>query len=199
MSVPAIGTRPRPAAGWYAAAALVAVAALGAAGAFVYHRVTVMTARLIHVVVPGEAELSLDEPGSYTIFHEYRSVINGKVYYANRLSGLRVTLRAPDGGRVALKSPSATSRYSISNRAGVSVFAFEAAEPGTYRLAASYEDGRRTPQTVLAIGTGFVRDIIMTVVATLTIMFGGVGIAIAVAAITYRARKRARLAGAPPP
>lgn len=34
----------------------------------------------IQVVVPGMHEIELGEPGQYTIFYEYRSVIDNKIY-----------------------------------------------------------------------------------------------------------------------
>ena len=33
--------------------------------------------RMIRVVVPGEIELRLNEPGTYTIFHEYQLDLRG--------------------------------------------------------------------------------------------------------------------------
>ena len=196
MSVPAAPAKQPPTRGWYVLAAVLAITGATVAGLFIYHRVTTMTGRLIQVVVPGEAALPL-QPGSYTIFHEYRSEVDGRVYSANSLAGLHVELRAPDGRRIALTSPSGTSRYTIAGRAGVSVFTFEAPAQGIYSLTAAYEDGARQPQTVLAIGTGFVMEILTTVAISLALIFGGIGGAVAIIIPTALARRRARLAAPP--
>lgn len=192
MSVPTTAAKQPPTRGWYVLAAVLAIAGATAGGLFIYHRVTAMTGHLIRVVVPGEAALPL-VPGSYTIFHEYRSEVDGKVYYANSLSGLRVALRAPDGRRIALASPSGTSRYTIAGRAGVSVFTFAAPAQGIYSLTAAYEDGARQPQTVLAVGTGFLTEIFVTVAISLALIFGGIGGAVAIIVAVYLARRRAGL------
>lgn len=197
MSVPASAAKPPPGRWWYVVAGLIAAAAVAVTIYFVIHRVSGLTDRLVQVVVPGQASLTLNETGSYTIFHEYQSVVDGKVYSTGSVSDLRVTVAGPDGRRVSLTSPSGTSRYSIAGRAGSSIFAFEAAQPGVYRLAASYEDGRREPRTVLTVGTGFLAGIFMTVLITLAIMFAGIGSAVAIAIIVFLARRRALRAGAP--
>jgi hypothetical protein len=197
MSIPATASKPPPARGWYIVAGLLAVAAVVASSLFVIYRVNGLGARLLQVVVPGETSLILVETGSHTIFHEYNSVVDGKVYSAPSLSGLRVSLVSADGTPVKLVPPTATSRYSFAGREGISVFTFNVLEPGTYRLAASYENGRSEPRTVLTVGSGFVAGIITTVMIAILIAFAGIGAAIAVAVVVYQARRRARLAGAP--
>jgi hypothetical protein len=195
MSVPTVAAKPPPGRGWYILACALVFAALAAMGIFIFARISGIGASLTRVVVPGQAELRLDKTGDYTIFHEYRSVVDGRVYYAVSLSGLRVTVTAPDGSALALTSPRATSRYNVSGRSGVSVFAFNVAAPGTYRLTAFYEDGRSEPRTVLAVGSGFVGSILLTVLGAFLIMIVGVGAGVALGVTVYRRRQRARLAG----
>jgi hypothetical protein len=196
MSIPAAGAKPPPGRGWYVLAGVLVIAAIAASAVFVVYRVSGLGSRLLQVVVPGQAELSLDEPGSYTIFHEYNSVVDGRVYSSASLSGLRVRVTSPEGRAVKLTSPTTTSRYSFSGREGIAVFTFDVAKPGLYRVAASYENGRAEPRTVLTVGGGFVGGVIVTVLVTLLIAFAGIGAAIAVAVVVYLARRRARLASA---
>ena len=69
---------------------------------------------------------------------------------------------------------------------------FVLSEPGTYRLAASYGDGRGEPKVVLAIGRGFLGWLFTTIFAALAFSFGGVAIALAIAIPVFVKRRRAR-------
>lgn len=191
MSTPATTAKPPPGKGWYVLAAVVLLATIAGFTIFLLARLNGLGASLLQVVVPGEAQLNLVEPGSYTIFHEYNSVVDGRVYAVPVLSGLRVSVTSPAGKTLALNAPSGTSRYSFAGREGTSIFTFQVGEPGTYRLAASYENGRAEPRTVLSVGSGFVSSIIVTVMIGLLIMFAGIGAAVAIAVIVYLARRRA--------
>lgn len=195
MSVPSVTAKPPPGRGWYILACALVFAAVAAMAIFILARISGIGAALLQVVVPGQAELRLDKTGDYTIFHEYLSVVDGKIYESMSISGLRVTVTAPDGSALALSSPTATGRYNVSGRSGVSVFTFKVVSPGTYRLAAFYEDGRNEPRTVLAVGSGFVGGILLTVLGAFLIMIVGVGAGVTLAVTVYQRRKRARLSG----
>jgi hypothetical protein len=191
MSTSASAAKPPPGKGWYVLAAVVLLATIAGFTIFLLVRLNGLGASLLQVVVPGEAQLNLVETGSYTIFHEYNSVVDGKVYAVPVLSGLRVSVTSPAGKTLALNAPGGTSRYSFASREGISVFTFEVGEPGTYQLTASYDNGRAEPRTVLSVGSGFVSSIIVTVMIGLLIMFAGIGAAVAIAVVVYLARRRA--------
>jgi hypothetical protein len=191
MSVAVAAAKPPPGRVWYAVAGLILVATFVVGGWFIFHRVAGAANALTQIVVPGRAALPL-AAGSYTIYHESSSTVDGKVYAVPTVSGLRVTVTGPNGSPVALVSPTATSRYNVAGRSGVSLFNFEAAKAGTYRLTAAYDDGRAGPQTVLAVGSGFVGGLLLTILGAFVIMFGGIGGAIAIAVVTFIQRRRAR-------
>jgi len=67
---------------WFVVAGLSALASLAGALLHVVPRLTAVDERLIRVVVPGSAVLTLDKPGSYTIYHEKKSTVDGR-YYAS--------------------------------------------------------------------------------------------------------------------
>jgi len=136
--------------------ALGIVALVGAVGLFIAAMVTTlggMTRDGRQVVVPGEHVLALDEPGTYTVFHDYRATVNGVHYESDRaLEGLAVMLTGPGGGPVPLEPPGSHSRYSRGGRAGYSAYRFQADDaPGTYRLSAAYPPGEDGPETVLSV------------------------------------------------
>lgn len=176
---------------WYLVAALVALAGWTAMAFFLASRLGDSAERMMRVVVPGQADLVLKEPGTYTIFHEYQSTFGGRVYDVDAVSGLNVTVRTRPGGQdIPLKSAAGT-RYRVGSNAGRSLFDFEVRAPGTYQISARYDGGRKEPQTVLAIDRGFVGDLVMTILGAIAMAFAGMGAAIAIVIVVFIKRRRA--------
>jgi hypothetical protein len=182
---------------WYFVAVLVATAgwigmvvvlAAGLAGS---------AERMTRVVVPGQAELDLQQPGNYTIFHEYQSTIGNRVYNVESVSGLNVSVRAKAGGPPLPLRSGVSSQYNYSGHAGRSLFNFEIREPGSYILSAAYDDGRKEPQTVLAIDRGFVGSLVVTILGALALALGGMATAITMFIVVFVKRRRARRSAAP--
>jgi hypothetical protein len=178
---------------WYGIAVLVFVASAGCAAWILWSALGGIGDTVVRVVVPGVVTLDLDEPGSYTIFHESRSVIDGVLYTSENVNGLRVTLRAEGSGKpVTIARPTMSSRYSISGHEGVSILSFDIAEPGRYRLSAAYDDAAGRGRTVLAIEHGFVARLLRTIAATIATGLFGLIAAVVIAAITFARRRRLR-------
>jgi hypothetical protein len=150
-----------------------------------------MDSGLTRFVVPGEETLTLDA-GNFTIFHEPQGVIDGKIYAGGSLSGLTVTVTGPGGDDVPL-SPAGSGRYSFGGHTGFAVFDFTAAAPGPYVIAGSYADNAPGPQTVLAVGAGFLSGLLTTIFGSLGIAFGGAIIAAIIAVRVLVRRRRAGL------
>jgi hypothetical protein len=180
---------------WYVVAAVVALAAWTAMALFLVSRIGDSTGRMMRVLVPGQTDLVLREPGTYTIFHEYQSTFEGRVYDVATVSGLNVMVRA-GGAVVPLVATKTNTRYRVGSGAGRSLFDFEARTAGTYQISASYDGGRKEPQTVLAVDRGFVGDLIMTILGALALAFGGMGIAVAISVVVFVKRRRALRAAA---
>jgi len=159
---------------WFVVAGLIAMAGFVAAGLYLWPRLGSVDAGLIRVVVPGNAALTLDKPGTYTIFHEKHSVVDGKYYASDTVTGLRVELvDEADGAPVPVVEPSISTTYSTANRGGVSIFAFTIDRPGRYRLTTNLAVG----QAVLAIGQGVFGAAFKLVGATIAIVFAGLAVA----------------------
>lgn len=181
-----------PSRAWYVVAAAVFFGAIIAAVWLAVARIGGMGEGLVQVVVPGAADLTLNAPGTYTIFHERNSQVGGRIYASDTISGLRVTVRSAASGQdIAVRRPSATSRYNFGGRSGFSAFAFDVDAPGTYRLSAAYDDGRQQPQTVLAVGTGFVGNLLSTIGLVLALAFAGTGAGLAILIVVLLKRRRA--------
>jgi len=177
---------------WYAVALAAFLAGAAGAALFLLPRIQALQERLTRVVVPATVDLRLERPGAYTIFHEPQSVVGGTLYHAEVISGLTVALHEAASGRgLALAQPGATTSYSFGGRSGTSIFDFEIAEPGDYRLSADYADGRSEPRTVLAVGQGVVGGLFGAILGALGIGLVGFAAAVAIAAITFLKRRSA--------
>jgi hypothetical protein len=177
--------------GWYVVAALIGVAGIAGAVWVVIAHLGTMTAGLTQIVVPGGADLDLKQAGTYTIYHERTSTVGGRIYQSSGISGLRVTVKAADSGRqIAVRRPAGTSQYNFGGRSGFSALVFDIETPGLYRLEAAYDDGRQEPQTVLAVGTGFVGGLLTTIFLAIGLVFAGLAAAIAIVVVVLLRRRR---------
>jgi hypothetical protein len=172
---------------WYLIAVFVALFGFGCAALFFWSRFDGLTESLIRMSVPGEASIALG-PGTYTVFHEYSSVLDGRLYEARDISGLDVTITNPTGEKLALRG-AANTRYELAGHKGVSLLEFDADARGGYRLKATYGAGNG-PETVLAVGQGFIWRMFTIILTTIGIAFVGAGSGIAIASVTYVKRRR---------
>lgn len=183
----------RPGRWYYGLAAVVFISGWVLFGLFLYRNLSGISSKLQQVVVPGKSELSLNRPGSYTIYYEQESVVGSKVYSTSRsLSGLECTVTAKaTGEEVALSRAAVSSRYSVGGRSGYSVFDFKIDRPGIYEIAAQYPEGQEGPEVVLAVGQGFTMRVLTTIFGGLAIVFGSIGLAVAIAVYTAVKRHKA--------
>ena len=142
---------------WFVAAGLIALAGFGAAALYLMPRMGAVDALLMWVVVPGNAVLTLDKSGTYTIYHEQKSFVDGQYYASDSVEGLRGGLTAEASSTtVKLTEPSTSSSCSIGNRKGSSILVFTIEQPGCYRLTAGLANGRPEPKAVLAVAGAIV-------------------------------------------
>jgi hypothetical protein len=186
--------RIRPSRWYYVCAGVVFVAGWVLMALLLIKYLSGMGAKLQQVVVPGEAEITLREPGEYTIFYEYQSVVGNRVYSTEEnLSGLECELVSKaKNSRIALSPSSMNSTYELGGRAGKSVFEFRIIQPGVYELSAGYPEGQPGPKVVLAVGKDFTVRILMSIFGGLALVFGSSGIAVAVVLVTLIKRGKAK-------
>ena len=175
----------------YVAAALLFVLGLAAAGAFLFLRLRDLGEGIQQVVVPGAAELRLEEAGSYTIYHETGATVDGRYYASDDVSGLAVSITDPDGAPIDLRAPGATTSYEFGGREGRSVLGFAIDRPGSYVLTAEYPQAPG-PQVVLGVAHGLAPGLALTIGGTLALAFGSAGLALGLAAVTFVRRYRTR-------
>jgi hypothetical protein len=160
------------------------------------------------LVVPGSAQLALDEAGSYAIFYEYRSVVDGVPYYASpSRPRLRCDMQVKASGeRVPLTDAwYMDSNYEMPSRAGTLLMLFEAERPDTYVLSCDYAGSRDGPGVVLAVGTGLLGSaielavsVVSALVVPAVVILGAGAVAALIVAIVavLRHRSARRIKGA---
>ncbi len=178
---------------WYGVAGIIFISGWIFFGIFLFKSLSAIPGTLQQVVVPGKTEITLANPGGYTIFHEHHSVIGSRVYSSVRdVSGLKCRLASKaTGAEIPLSSVLGRETYNFSGRSGMAILSFRIDQPGVYDFWAGYEETGEGPQTVLAIGQGFGMAIIKTVFGGLAIVFGCIGLAVAIAVYTAVMRSRA--------
>lgn len=193
-------TKVKPSRWYYVLACLVLGTGLTGFVWFLFSGLSSLEGGLTQLVVPGDHELTLSEMGGYTVFHEYQSVVGNKVYSMAQggLSGLQCSLAfKATGEEIPLSESTTNSTYSMGSRSGVSIFDFRIDSPGTYVFSAQYfpgeeGPGEEGPEAVLSVGHGFVKQLLVTILGGLGIIFGAMGAAAAIAVITFVRRRRAR-------
>lgn len=184
------GPRKAPGRGWYALAVLPAICGFAAMGVILFTSLSKLDDGLEQIVVPGARELRL-EPGPHTVFLEYNSVVDGRVYRVDQVSGLAVRVEAANGAPVAVRAPMGSSYYTLGGRQGEAINVFDVEQAGAYRISADY-DGAAGPQTVIAVGQGFMGALLASVFGGLGAAFLGVFLASGAALWVYLARRRVR-------
>src|ERR1700716_2463427 len=107
---------------WFVVAAVIAVAGFAGAVLYLMPRLAAADARMMRVVVPGNAMLVFDKPGPYVIYHEKKSTVDGRYYASENVDGLSLGLTADaTGARVKLVEPKTSTSYTIGNRSGTSI------------------------------------------------------------------------------
>jgi len=167
------------------------ILALGIAGfiIFLVARLSAFSATLQRFPIPGEAVLEL-QAGPHTVYWEPERLL--AVW-----PGLECALESRATGQpVALSNSWLPSRYSVDGRRGVSVFVFDAPEPGAYRL--TVRDSKAAEAQVGGLGQLAVRpsnwgEILVTVLGCLVILGGS--IAAGVLLILYSVLRKAKPAG----
>jgi hypothetical protein len=184
-----------PARWWYLVAVLVALAGVAVAGFLVVRTISGAGEDLQRLVVPGEVEVLLDEPGTYTIYYEHRSVVDGRMFATagTDVSALLVVVEEADTGEdVQLTAPRGNVEYEFGPHAGRAVFNFSVGDPGGYLVKARYPEGTQGAEVVLAVGQGVGRRIATGLLAGIGIPFVAFGLAVIIAVVTYVSRRRAR-------
>lgn len=180
---------------WFVVAAVIGIGGFVVAGFNLFSGLGEFEGRMKQVVMPGSVTLDLSEAGVYTIFHERRSVVDGRSYSSDGMAGLRLSVFGADGTELNLK-PFSGSTYTFGGREGRSLYTFEVKAPGQYRIAGTLPDGRTEPKIVLALGPGVLGGMFKMIGLSIALAIGGVAVAALIVILTVIGRGKARRAAA---
>lgn len=180
---------------WFVVAAVIGIGGFVTAGFQLFSGLGDFEGRMKQVVMPGSVTLDLGEAGTYTVFHERRSVVDGKSYSSDSTAGLRLSVFAPDGTELNL-TPSSGSTYTFNGREGRSLSTFQVVTPGQYRVTGTLPNGRTEPKIVLALGVGVLGGMFKMIGLSIAFAIGGVAIAALIVILTVIGRSKARRASA---
>jgi hypothetical protein len=160
-------------------ALLVVLCGIGYAIFFMIKGISALPGELQRVVIPGESAFTIDQPDEYTIFYEYKSFMNGKVYATGmNLGAFEVKITDPNGSDVPLNPSTVSNEYDAGSYSGYAVYTFDAQATGEYTISGSIEGAGDDPtqtssqRAVLAIGKDFMGKIFGLVFGTLGLVFG---------------------------
>jgi hypothetical protein len=179
---------------YYGLAVLIIFIGFAAFAGSIYDGITNAERGLLQMLVPGESDLFLREPGEYTVFYENNSRFGGKFYSTGEpISGLEVNVREKATGQYLATYPAKSDfTYNLGGRSGRSIMAFSVERAGIYQVNTSYSE-RNGPHAVLAVGKGMVEGLFSSILISLAALFGSIAIAAAITFVTYSRRKKAFL------
>jgi uncharacterized membrane protein len=186
-----------PGLAWYALAGTIFLTGLALAAILVWRFVATFEPAA-WFMAPGEAQVTLSGRGEYILWHEHRTVYQGRTFdLPPRMpDGTRFRVRGPHGDVPLLHGDGAmTLQASTEGRDGrsVSVARFEAAGPGTYVVSV---EGAFEPR-VMVVGPNRVGPIMKLVGAVSGVVLLALGLAISVGLYGFLRTVQAPAAGAP--
>jgi uncharacterized membrane protein len=166
-----------PGLAWYALAGVVFLIGVALATILVWRFTTAFEAPT-RFLAPGATELVITEPGEYIVWHEHRTVYQGRTFNvaAAMPDGTRYRIEAPDGRTLRVESHSGMSSEAGQERS-VSVARFQAPAPGTYRVAV---EGVFEPR-VMAVAPNRVWPILKLAGSVFVLVLAALAIAVAIA------------------
>jgi hypothetical protein len=178
----------RPPVWWFVVAGGLALA--GIVGAVVLWvtgvmRLTDRVDDFTRIGVPGSGEVSIDDPGGYSIYHEYFGAASDGF---GATPGVTVT--DPSGAEVALRSYTSSVTYDFGSHEGEGVYTFEAEQAGTYQVTTTGDS-----TSTIAVGPGIGRGLVSSIVGGFVVGAIGVigGIVLAIVTGVRRGRSRRML------
>lgn len=165
-----------PGLGWYVAAGTVFLAGLTLAGVLVWRFVATFEPAT-RFLAPGAVQISIAAPGDYLLWHEHRTVHQGRSFNVPPAmpDGTRYRVQGPDGNLVAVE-PYAGMSSEDGDGKSTSVAQFAAPTGGTYRIAV---EGLAEPR-VMSVAPNRLVPILSFSGEISILLIGALGISVAI-------------------
>jgi hypothetical protein len=99
---------------WYVVAALLFVGGGAGAAWTLWSGIASVGDLIVRIEVPGSGELTLDTPGTYTIYHEQEDVTDGHISVVQSLDGMTVTVTDESTAtKLFVNTPNMSSSYTV--------------------------------------------------------------------------------------
>jgi Protein of unknown function (DUF2510) len=188
----AMGAHPlRPARFWYWVAGALAVAAVlwFALGLFLgFRSVNRQVEGFQRVPIPGQAEVSFDEPGGYTLYYEGLGASDEQA----TIPSFNVSLVPVGGGQeVSIRDYGGSATYDFAGHSGRALGTFRIEELGRFQLQTEGEPRGAEANVAVgpSVGPAILRTVILTIAGTLILLLAGAVLAVVVAVRRNRARR----------
>lgn len=169
------------------------ILSVGAFAYWIWHGISSLNQELTTVVVPGETTLRFHRVGTYTVFYERNGTADGKKYSSgpdfDRMHCMLTENRT--GKEITLKSPSASTNYSLGDVSGRAISQFEVTSPGDFSLNCWYLSEKSQEKVVFAIGEGAAEKIWVVVLPALG--FIAIGFALSLGSFVLILMKRSKV------
>ncbi len=150
--------------------------------------------KMPQLIVPATHDVKITETGTYTLFYEYESTVDDKLYSTvPDFPSMQLQIFEVDNLiTIPLLLPEAQNTFSFSDRSGVSVAEFKIVEPATYRIIASPRQGAKQSPIVLSVSNNFSSKMFWTMVGSILIGALFLGTSVTIAMVTWQKRKLSR-------
>ncbi len=176
----------KPSCWYYLLAFLIPIFACVGSSLFVYSKIPKLPGaldavginNLTQVIVPGSAEIYFPKAGAYAVYYEYRSEVNGVNYVRDKYPPqLDCNLNSKTTGLGVELTPDYIDGniYATQNdkRVGVHIMSITIQDPGVYKFSCQYQNGRTSPNIVLAVGPNIVWEIFNIAVKPIAAIISG--------------------------
>lgn len=198
--------RRRPGRVWYVVAAVIGVGGVAAGIYLAVGQSSRAIQDMVDLAAPGEATVVFDEPGSYTVFHEYRTadgpaLASSIVAFSSELD-IEV-VHADTDGQADVSWPFGNVSYTFGEVSGTNVAVIRITRPGPHRVTAHMDTAPGAAPVLLridasgAMGIGFFGALMGGIVLALASAMFAALLAVGVAVSRYLTGRRGR--DRPPP
>lgn len=185
----------------YIVAALIGIVPMILTGVWAWQSISDMEAQTIRFTMGDTHKFTLPNAGTYSVYHEYRSIYEGTVYDTEgKLVNITFNVCPADSEKsLALVVSAWTMGYGegegYSNRAGTLLFDFDAPAGGDYEISIASQGSKPPPTFVMTVKPeGHVSGLVAVVLGSACVNGVCVLAAVVIIIVTFFKRRKAKRA-----